>query len=470
MGGESDTRSAGFKPPPPIHQEPSPFRFEDVTKAAGVDFVNVSGMTPEKHFPSANGCGAAVFDADGDGKMDLYFANATRLPVGAGPSGPNRFYLNLGGGKFRDATESSGLGFAGFCHGIAVGDVDNDGDADVFLANLGANKLYLNDGKGHFADASPRLRAGHPGRLVLRRHLLRRRRRRRPGPLRPPLRPLGVPPRRRHLLGGRRAHLLLPQEHRAAAPPLLSQRVQADRARRLRRVRHGGRLHPRRRPRLRGGRRRPQRRRQDRPVRLQRHDPQLPVSEQGGRHVRRPHHDRRRRLRPERPRAVQHGGRRRGRGRRRPAGAVRDELPERAEDPLPEPSGAGTSPTSPPPTTSRPPRRRGSAGAAPWRTSTTTAGPTCSSPTATSTTTARTPPTPSPALLLRNIADEGRRRFELSTRDVGPYFAADHVGRGVAFGDLDDDGRLDIVVNQKDAPPARPAEPDPLGRRALGPP
>jgi hypothetical protein len=139
---------------PAVPQEPSPFRFEDVAKTGGIDFVHFSGMTPDKHFPTANGSGVAVFDFDGDGKMDLYFATATLLPPGTAKKGPNRLYKNLGGGKFKDGTEASGLGYVGFCHGIVVGDVDNDGDQDVFLCVYGANVLYLNNGDGTFRDVS----------------------------------------------------------------------------------------------------------------------------------------------------------------------------------------------------------------------------------------------------------------------------------------------------------------------------
>jgi hypothetical protein len=95
-----------------------------------------------------------MFDYDGDGRMDLYFATCTLLPLGKGQSGPNRLYKNLGDGKFRDVTETSGLGFRGFCHGVIVGDIDNDGDADVFLCNYGANALFLNQGNGTFRDIS----------------------------------------------------------------------------------------------------------------------------------------------------------------------------------------------------------------------------------------------------------------------------------------------------------------------------
>jgi len=139
---------------PPTSQEPSPFRFAEVAQASGIDFKHFSGMTVDKHFPTANGSGAAFFDYDNDGKLDLYFATATLLPVGSAKKGPNRLYKNLGNGSFQDVTESSGLGFEGFCHGIIVGDIDNDGDQDVFLCNYGPNRLYKNNGDGTFADVS----------------------------------------------------------------------------------------------------------------------------------------------------------------------------------------------------------------------------------------------------------------------------------------------------------------------------
>ncbi len=134
--------------------ESSPFRFAEIAGEAGIDFVHFSGMTEEKYFPTANGSGVAMLDYDNDGKLDLYFATATLLPLGTATKGPNRLFKNLGGNRFRDATESAGLGFAGFCHGIVVGDIDNDGDPDVFLCNYGPNVLYLNNGDGTFRDIS----------------------------------------------------------------------------------------------------------------------------------------------------------------------------------------------------------------------------------------------------------------------------------------------------------------------------
>ena len=132
--------------------EPGPFRFVDICPESGVDFVHVSGMTPEKLFPTANGSGVAIFDYDGDGKLDLYFATGNTLPLSASAAVSNRLYKNLGGGKFRDETERSGLGFRGYCHGITVGDIDNDGDPDVFLSNYGGDCLYVNKGDGSFSE------------------------------------------------------------------------------------------------------------------------------------------------------------------------------------------------------------------------------------------------------------------------------------------------------------------------------
>ncbi|WP_250847248.1 CRTAC1 family protein [Aquisphaera insulae] len=135
--------------------ESSPFRFTEVAKDWGIDFVEFSGMTPDKYFPTANGSGLAIFDYDNDGLMDLYFATCTELPLGSGTrKEPNRLFKNLGKGKFKDTTEAAGVGFKGFCHGVIVGDLDNDGDQDLFLCNYGPNVLYQNNGDGTFKDIS----------------------------------------------------------------------------------------------------------------------------------------------------------------------------------------------------------------------------------------------------------------------------------------------------------------------------
>lgn len=138
---------------PTIPQEPSRFRFTEITGESGVDFVHHSGMTPEKHFPTANGSGLAILDFDNDGRMDLYFASFQYLDPEASRKGSNRLYRNLGDGRFEDATERAGVGFVGACHGVLAADLDNDGDQDLVLCNYGANVLYRND-NGSFVDVS----------------------------------------------------------------------------------------------------------------------------------------------------------------------------------------------------------------------------------------------------------------------------------------------------------------------------
>jgi enediyne biosynthesis protein E4 len=137
-----------------ISKDPSPFRFVDIHAGSGIEFVHVSGNDRRKLYPTAFGSGAAMLDYDGDGNLDLYFATCARLPMVATGGNPNRLYRNAGAGKFQDVTAASGLGFVGFCHGVIAGDIDNDGDPDVFLCNFGSNALYLNGGDGTFRDIS----------------------------------------------------------------------------------------------------------------------------------------------------------------------------------------------------------------------------------------------------------------------------------------------------------------------------
>jgi hypothetical protein len=129
----------------------SPIRFRAVDQRASIGFTHQSGNSPEKHYPTGNGSGVAMLDYDGDGRLDLYFATTRNLPLGASTTSQgNKLYRNRGDGTFEDVTERAGVGFRGFCHGVAVGDVDNNGFADLYLANYGPNVLYLNNGDGTF--------------------------------------------------------------------------------------------------------------------------------------------------------------------------------------------------------------------------------------------------------------------------------------------------------------------------------
>ena len=128
----------------------------DITATSGVEFLHTTGGEGKLYLPEIMGGGLAVFDADGDGRFDLYFTNQNSLLPALEPSTTevNRFYRQTPAGGFEDATQSSGLGDGGYGMGVAIGDVDNDGDLDVFVSNVGADRLYLNDGRGVFADST----------------------------------------------------------------------------------------------------------------------------------------------------------------------------------------------------------------------------------------------------------------------------------------------------------------------------
>ena len=133
--------------------DPSPI-FVEVTDSWKLSFTHDSGADGELLFPEMMGGGIAVFDADEDGDLDLYFVSgAPRL--GQGSSGAvNRLFLRGEEGLYADATEGSGLGDPGYGTGVAVGDVNNDGHEDVFVANFGPDRLFLGNGDGTFEDAT----------------------------------------------------------------------------------------------------------------------------------------------------------------------------------------------------------------------------------------------------------------------------------------------------------------------------
>lgn len=129
--------------------------FTDVTTAAGITFVHNNGAYGDKLLPETMGSGAAFFDADGDGDQDLLFANGTywpdHVPSGAQPTTP-ALYLNDGHGHFTDATHGSGLDVSLYGTGIATGDYDNDGRTDIYLTAVGGNRLLHNEGNAKFSD------------------------------------------------------------------------------------------------------------------------------------------------------------------------------------------------------------------------------------------------------------------------------------------------------------------------------
>ncbi|MBI3468070.1 MAG: CRTAC1 family protein [Planctomycetes bacterium] len=119
------------------------------------NFKHVSGINKEKHFPAANGSGVAILDFDGDGLLDLYFLTACPLPVAVTTSSPrNSAQRRRPDGTHEEIGPMAGLDLAAFCQGVTVGDVNNDGFSDVLIVALGGNHLYSNQGDGTFRDVS----------------------------------------------------------------------------------------------------------------------------------------------------------------------------------------------------------------------------------------------------------------------------------------------------------------------------
>ncbi len=129
-------------------------RFTDVTKEAGIGFVHENGAYGKKLLPETMGSGCAFFDFDSDGDQDILFVNSTYWPwrehEKADPT--MALYENDGTGHFKNVTEGSGLGVSLYGQGVSVGDVDNDGDPDVFVTAVGKNRLFENRGDGRFRE------------------------------------------------------------------------------------------------------------------------------------------------------------------------------------------------------------------------------------------------------------------------------------------------------------------------------
>lgn len=139
------------KPLPP-GMKPPVVRFEDIAAQAGLTAANVSGADKNKQYiVETTGNGVAIFDYDNDGLPDILLVNGDRFqPAGAPPT--PRLYHNLGGLKFEDVTSKAGLAHSGWGQGVCAGDIDNDGNVDLFITAWGRNTLYRNRGNGTFQD------------------------------------------------------------------------------------------------------------------------------------------------------------------------------------------------------------------------------------------------------------------------------------------------------------------------------
>ncbi len=133
--------------------------YRDITSQSGIDFKHSIGDGELSNIVESTGGGVALFDYDQDGLLDVYVANGCHMVgVSRGPGvdirTTNKLYRNLGDGRFIDATDPAGMAHAGYGIGVMVGDYDNDGYPDVYVTNFGPNVLYRNNGDGTFTDVS----------------------------------------------------------------------------------------------------------------------------------------------------------------------------------------------------------------------------------------------------------------------------------------------------------------------------
>jgi hypothetical protein len=163
-------------PNPPVaaqgQRSPVAGYFSDVTEKLGIHFRQQASPTSKKYLLEAMGSGMALFDYDNDGRLDIFFANGARIddptPKGTIPKKDdpkywNRLYHQKPDGTFEDVTERAGLNGIGYSTGVAVGDYDNDGYEDLFVAGYGHSTLYHNNGNGTFTDVTATAGVGGSG-------------------------------------------------------------------------------------------------------------------------------------------------------------------------------------------------------------------------------------------------------------------------------------------------------------------
>ena len=122
----------------------STIRFDDITTQSGVQFITDSSPTPNKNQPETMVGGIGLIDYDNDGYLDIFFVNGAAIPSlkKESPKFYNRLYHNNRDGTFTDVTDKAGLAGDGYDMGVAVGDFDNDGLPDIFVASVTKNRLY----------------------------------------------------------------------------------------------------------------------------------------------------------------------------------------------------------------------------------------------------------------------------------------------------------------------------------------
>ena len=141
------------------------YPFEEVpASSSGITWVHTAGKSPEKYLPETTGAGCAFLDYDNDGWMDIYLVNSGKCDF-YDPSPPlrNALYRNNRDGTFTDVTEKAGVMGGGYGQGVAVGDYDGDGFPDIYVTQYGRSILYHNNGNGTFTDVTEKAGVAAPG-------------------------------------------------------------------------------------------------------------------------------------------------------------------------------------------------------------------------------------------------------------------------------------------------------------------
>ncbi len=134
----------------------STIRFENATKQSKIDFVLKNSVSPNRYSIETMLGGVALFDYNNDGLLDIFFTNGAAIPSleKSNPGYSNRLYRNNGDGTFTDVTEKAGLKGIGYSMGVAAGDYDNDGCVDLYIAGYNKNQLFHNNCDGTFTDVT----------------------------------------------------------------------------------------------------------------------------------------------------------------------------------------------------------------------------------------------------------------------------------------------------------------------------
>jgi len=157
------------RPKPARGRPPAPrsaVHFVDATKQAGIRFAATNSRTPMKYLVETMGSGCGFIDYDNDGDLDVVLLNGAPLPGSGLKTRPTqKLYRNDGNGRFTDVSEQAGIASTFYAMGCAVGDYNNDGWDDLYISGvLGSGRLYRNRGDGTFADVTRRSGTGNPGR------------------------------------------------------------------------------------------------------------------------------------------------------------------------------------------------------------------------------------------------------------------------------------------------------------------